>query len=62
VSLFNLSFGAVPQILEVHRCQLLTYLRFSGLPVGLVLNFNVPLLKEGIVRVVNDGHRPIMPV
>ncbi len=38
---------AVAEILEVHRCQLLTYLRFSGLPVGLVLNFNVPLLKRG---------------
>jgi GxxExxY protein len=62
VSLFNLSFGAMAQFLEVHRCQLLTYLRFSGLPVGLVLNFNVPLLKQGIVRVLNDGHRPIMPV
>ena len=53
---------AVAEILEVHRCQLLTYLRFSGHPVGLVLNFIVPLLKEGIVRVVNDGHRPIVPV
>jgi GxxExxY protein len=53
---------AVAEILEVHRCQLLTYLRFSGLPVGLVLNFNVPLLKEGIGRVVNDGHGPILPV
>ena len=53
---------AVAEILEVHRCQLLTYLRFSGLPVGLVLNFNVPLLREGIARVVNDGHGPILAV
>jgi GxxExxY protein len=53
---------AVAEILEVYRCQLLTYLRFSGLPVGLVLNFNVPLLKEGIARVVNDGHGPPVPV
>ena len=53
---------AVAEILEVHRCQLLTYLRFSGLPVGLVLNFNVPLLKEGIARVVNDGRGPLVPV
>jgi GxxExxY protein len=52
---------AVAEILEVHRCQLLTYLRFSGLPVGLILNFNVPLLKDGIGRVVNDGHGPIVP-
>ena len=53
---------AVAEILEVHRCQLLTYLRFSGLPVGLVLNFNVPLLKAGIARVVNEGHGPLLPL
>ena len=45
------------EILEVHRCQLLTYLRFSGRRVGLILNFNVPLLRDGIARVVNDGPR-----
>jgi len=27
-----------------------------------ILNFNVPLLKDGIARVVNDGHGPILPV
>ena len=48
---------AVAEILEVHRCQLLTYLRFSGRRVGLILNFNVPLLRDGIARVVNDGPR-----
>ena len=53
---------AVTEILEVHRCQLLTYLRFSGRPVGLILNFNVPLLRDGIARVVNDGHGPILPI
>jgi GxxExxY protein len=52
---------AVAEILEVHRCQLLTYLRFSGRPVGLILNFNVPLLRDGIARVVNDRHGPILP-
>jgi len=36
---------------------LLTYLRFSGRRVGLILNFNVPLLRDGIARVVNDGPR-----
>ena len=50
---------AVAEILEVHRCQLLTYLRFSGRPVGLILNFNVPFLKDGIARVVNDVQGPI---
>jgi GxxExxY protein len=52
---------AVAEILEVHRCQLLTYLRFSGRPIGLILNFNVPLLRNGIARVVSDSHGPILP-
>ena len=36
---------------EVHLAQLLTYLRFSGKPVGLLLNFYVKSLKDGIKRV-----------
>jgi hypothetical protein len=38
------------QILPIHEAQLLTYLRLSGKRVGLLINFNVPLLKRGIVR------------
>ena len=38
----------------IHRAQLITYLRLSGLQVGLLLNFNVPVMKDGIVRVVNE--------
>jgi GxxExxY protein len=53
---------AVSEILEVHRYQLLTYLRFSGRPLGLILNFNVPLLKDGIARVVNEGPGSILQV
>ncbi len=41
---------AVATLLPVHRAQLITYLRRSGCPVGLLLNFNVPILPEGIVR------------
>ncbi|MGH9602009.1 MAG: GxxExxY protein [Terriglobales bacterium] len=41
---------AVEQILPIHEAQLLTYLRLSGKRVGLLINFNVPLLKRGIVR------------
>jgi GxxExxY protein len=36
----------------VHEAQLLTYLRLTGLKVGLLINFNVPVLKEGIRRLV----------
>jgi GxxExxY protein len=41
-------------VLPVHRAQLLTYLRLSGYAAGLLLNFNVPRLKDGIERVLND--------
>lgn len=41
---------AIAQVLPVHEAQILTYLRLSGIEVGLLLNFNVPILKEGIRR------------
>jgi GxxExxY protein len=41
---------AVEQTLPVHEAQLLTYLRLSGKRVGLLINFNVPVLKDGITR------------
>jgi len=44
---------AVEKLLPVHKAQLLTYLRLTGLPVGLLINFNVPVLKDGIVRMRN---------
>ena len=44
---------AVEAIAAVHRAQLLSYLRHSGLRLGLLLNFHSVLLKDGIVRQVN---------
>ena len=44
---------SVDSINEVHKAQLLTYLKLSGLRTGLVINFNVKLLKHGILRMVN---------
>jgi GxxExxY protein len=41
---------AVERLLPVHEAQLLTYLRLSGIATGLLLNFNVPVLKDGIRR------------
>ncbi len=41
---------AVERTLAVHEAQLLTYLRLSGIPVGLLINFNVARLADGIVR------------
>jgi len=42
----------VDSILGVHRAQLLTYLRLLNARRGLILNFNVPVLKDGIVRLI----------
>ena len=44
---------AVSQIAPIHKMQLLTYLKLSRKPVGLLLNFNVNSMKNGIVRLVN---------
>ena len=41
---------SIEQISEIHQAQLLTYLRLAGKKVGLLINFNVPILKNGIVR------------
>jgi GxxExxY protein len=44
---------AVDHIEPIHKAQLLTYLKLSGKKLGLLLNFNVPVLRDGIVRIVN---------
>jgi GxxExxY protein len=43
---------AVDSVSDLHKAQLLTYLRITSLNVGLILNFNTPVLKNGIVRLV----------
>ncbi len=43
---------SVDELTNLHRAQLLTYLRLSGKKIGLLLNFNAPVLKDGIVRLV----------
>jgi GxxExxY protein len=44
---------AIDDVLGVHRAQLLSYLRLANKKLGLLLNFNVVLLKHGIHRIVN---------
>jgi GxxExxY protein len=44
---------SVESLAPIHEVQLRTYLRLTGCPVGLLINFNVILLKDGIRRVVN---------
>ena len=41
---------AVERLAPVHEAQLLTYLRLGGWKIGLLVNFNVPVLRDGIVR------------
>ena len=43
---------SVEELAPIHEAQLLTYLRLGGWKVGLLINFNVPILKEGIRRKV----------
>jgi GxxExxY protein len=45
---------AVEQIANVHPKQLLTYLKVTGLKLGLLINFNESLIKNGITRIVNN--------
>jgi GxxExxY protein len=45
---------AVDRLEPIHSAQLLTYLKLTGLKLGMLINFNVPVLKDGIKRVVNN--------
>lgn len=48
---------SVERLMPIHGKQVLTYLRFTNLRLGLLINFNVPLLKEGIKRIINPDLR-----
>jgi len=47
-----LELKAVEKLLPIHQAQILTYMRLAGVPVGLLINFNVPRLSDGIRRFV----------
>jgi iron complex transport system substrate-binding protein len=51
--LIIIEIKSIEEISPVHKKQLLTYLRLTRRPLGLLLNFNVNLMKEGISRVAN---------
>lgn len=44
----------VESLLPIHEAQLLTYLKLSGMTLGLLINFNVAMLKHGVKRIVNN--------
>jgi GxxExxY protein len=45
---------SIETVLPVHQKQLLTYLRLTGMKLGLLVNFNEALIKNGIRRIVNN--------
>jgi GxxExxY protein len=49
---------SVERVQDVHKKQILTYLKLSGKPLGLLINFNESLLKNGITRIVNGPTGP----
>jgi GxxExxY protein len=44
---------SVEALAPIHEAQLLTYLKLTGIQIGLLINFNVVVLKEGIRRLVH---------
>lgn len=56
---------SVEKLLPIHKAQLMSYLKLSDCKVGLLINFNVEVLKDGIQRVVNnfpDSLRTLRPL
>ena len=49
-----LELKAVDRLQPIHKAQLLSYLKLSGCPLGLLINFNVTMLKTGVRRLVNN--------
>ena len=49
-----LELKAIEKLESIHEAQLLSYLKLSKCPVGLLINFNVEILKDGIRRIVNN--------
>ena len=45
----------VKEVLQVHKAQLLSYMKLLDIPIGLVINFYEPFLKKGICRLVLKG-------
>lgn len=43
---------SVDKILPIHQAQLLTYMKLAGIKIGLLMNFNVRFMKDGIKRMV----------
>jgi GxxExxY protein len=55
--LLIVEFKTVVEFAEIHKAQVISYLKATGLPLGLLINFNVPVLKNGIQRVVYSNRQ-----
>jgi len=49
-----LELKAIERLQPIHQAQLLTYLKLGGWPIGLLINFNMPVLRQGIKRMVHN--------
>lgn len=49
---------AIDELLPIHTAQVITYLRLKKFPVGLLINFNEILIKNGIHRILNIPRNP----
>ena len=59
-NLLIVELKCVESILPIHKTQLLTYLRLANKPIGLLLNFNVVHMRDGLKRILNNKYRPSM--
>jgi len=57
-NLIVIELKAVECLEDIHMAQVLTYLRLSKMPLGLLINFNVPLLKDGFKRLAMRANAP----
>ena len=56
-----LELKSVEAVAPVHAKTVITYLKFTGIEVGLLINFNVALLKDGITRLIRDNNTKLIP-
>ena len=47
---------AIEKVLPIHKAQLLSYMKLMDIPIGLLINFNVPKLTEGVSRLILPGY------
>jgi len=51
-----LELKTVETLGDIHKAQVISYLKITGLDIGLLLNFQVPMMKDGIKRVILSSH------